>query len=120
MLVDVAFRLKVGLRRDPPSQSVIAYCPALELFSAGESEGEAQVAITGAIKLYLETCWERGQFEQAMRRSRFQPVAANKVAAARDAEFVTIRESAFDTILDVDVPLHLVGQQTEGTSSCLH
>jgi len=117
-LMDMAFRLKVGLRRDGQSGAVIAYCPALNLYSAGENESEAHAAATSAVKLYLEACWERGKFEHAMRRANFMPAASpTALAKAKTAEFISIRESAYDSVVDVDVQLTLVGL---GETSCLH
>jgi predicted RNase H-like HicB family nuclease len=117
-LMGMAFRLKVGLRHDAESGAVVAFCPALNLYSAGETEGEAHKAIQSAAYLYLETCWERGKFEQAMRRINFTPVkGAKALEQAKSDEFIAIRESDYDVVLDVDVPFPMVGQ---GEQECLH
>jgi hypothetical protein len=117
-LIDMAFNLKVGLRRDAHTDVVTAYCPALNIYSAGSDEAEAHKAISSTIQLYLETCFQRGQFEQVMRKAHFARVAPGDVATAKSAEFIAIRESDYDTILDVNVTLPMASR--EGDGECLH
>jgi predicted RNase H-like HicB family nuclease len=50
----------------------IAYCPPLDLASQGETEEIARKNIREAASLFLESCFERGTFEAAMRELGWQ------------------------------------------------
>lgn len=44
----------------------VAYCQSLDLSSCGPTEEKALAAVTEAIKLWVESCIERGTLEQAL------------------------------------------------------
>ncbi|HYG64382.1 MAG TPA: hypothetical protein VEL74_17525 [Thermoanaerobaculia bacterium] len=52
----------------------MAGCPALDLFSQGQSEEEAKRSLEEAIGLWVEDCLERGTLDQALRELGFDRV----------------------------------------------
>jgi predicted RNase H-like HicB family nuclease len=119
LLMNVAFRLRAGIRHDPQTGAFVAYCPALDIYSAGQDLASARRAIRGAAKLFLEACWERGQFETIMRRRDFRPSNdQTRLDEAHDAEFLAIQQADFPTIVDLDVPLSLIGSDHPDDETC--
>jgi predicted RNase H-like HicB family nuclease len=45
----------------------VAYCPPLDISTQGRTLTEAKANLKEACSLFLQSCFERGTFEQAMR-----------------------------------------------------
>jgi predicted RNase H-like HicB family nuclease len=45
----------------------VAYCPPLDITTQGKTAAEAKANLKEACSLFLQSCFERGTFEQAMR-----------------------------------------------------
>ncbi len=119
LLIDVAFRLRAGIRRDSKSRAFVAYCPALDIYSAGQDLASAKAAIDSAVRLFLEACWSRGQFEAVLQRRDFRVDSdRTQLDDIREAEIAAIRQAKYDTIVDLDVSLSLIGRERPET--CLH
>ncbi len=57
--IGVQFNLRAGVKYDDAAGVYVSCCPALEVFSQGETLEEAKDALTGAIVLYLRYCYSQ-------------------------------------------------------------
>lgn len=51
----------------PDEVGFIAGCPALDVWSQGDSEAEAEENIKEALYLFLEVCWEKGTIGKVLK-----------------------------------------------------
>jgi len=62
----------------------VAYCPPLDVTTQGRTAAEAKSNLKEACSLFLQSCFERGTFEQAMRElGRFAHPISNLVNWSR-------------------------------------
>ena len=62
----VSVDVQVGIMYEEGSGEYIAYCPALNVSSFGESQKDAMRSIDQAIKLFVEETCEKGTFNQCL------------------------------------------------------
>lgn len=109
-VVDVKFSLQGAIREDRQTRSFVAYCPALDLYSAGKSRPDAKKALTAAVDTYVRLCYDRGILGRLLKDKGF----ATSEASAHDSviQFIAVQEHAseYDDVFDFDVPLHLIAQ----------
>lgn len=56
---EISFRLDVAVKHDEKANCFVSYCPAVDVYSAGKSEGEAKEAIRSALLMFIRNCWKR-------------------------------------------------------------
>lgn len=71
----VGFSMQVpyALRRE--GEWVYSSCPIFDVHSQGRNEKEALDNLVEAMQLFLETCYEQGHLEQALREMGFHPAS---------------------------------------------
>lgn len=114
--IDVNFRLEAAIRHDRQTSSFVAYCPTIDLYSAGRTRGDAKKALTAAAKTYVRICYERGILGRILKERGFSAASSQPGAAPTpDGQFIRILEHAseYDDVFNLDIPLHLVAQQQE-------
>ena len=119
MKVEVTVKLDVAYRVDDKTGDHISWCPALGIYSQGETEKEADEAIKSAMLNYLRICFQRKILDSILVRHGFSPVASGPGAGdgadhEENCEMISIRELAsqkgYHQMRTIDVPLHLVQQ----------
>jgi predicted RNase H-like HicB family nuclease len=75
--VGITVSLVCTIKQD--EQRWAAGCPALDLFSQGETEDEAKRCLTEAVELWLESCLERGTLDEALREVGFRKVRPEEI-----------------------------------------
>ena len=45
----------------------VSYCPALDLYSQGDTEEEASANLIEALQLFIQSCVERGTLDAVMK-----------------------------------------------------
>jgi predicted RNase H-like HicB family nuclease len=115
--INVVFNLKGAFRDDKVADGVISYCPALNVFSHGKTKEEAKEALSNAIRLFLETCYQRNTLGDILRKAGFNPLprqAGVAMAATKKDECIEIHDAQFQDkfsdSFDFEVPLNLVAQ----------
>jgi len=115
--INVVFNLKGAFRNDNVAEGVVSYCPALNVFSHGKTKEEAKEALSNAIRLFLETCYQRNTLGDILRKAGFNPLprtAGVALAATKRDECIEIRDAEFQgkfsEPFDFEVPLNLVAQ----------
>ncbi len=63
--VSATFTFTATFRYDKEAAVYVAYCPALDVYSQGESEAEAREAICEAVGLYLQTAYDHARLDKA-------------------------------------------------------
>src|SRR6185369_1349445 len=82
-----------------------AGCPALDVHSQGPSETEARRFLEEAVRLWIESCVERGTLEQALRELGWEPSPGIYEPGALARSQVAEPGAAPDTIFELRIPL---------------
>lgn len=120
--IDVNFRLQAAIRQDSETSSFVAYCPTIDLYSAGRTRGDAKKALIAAAVTYVRLCYERGILDQILKSKGLTATALPGPTPLPDAgQFIRVTEhaSAYDDVFDLDIPLHLVGSRQQEKQECL-
>ena len=119
--IDIHFSLQAAIREDRQTTSFVAYCPTLDLYSAGRTRIDAKKALTGAAIMYVRICYERGILGRLLKEKGFAAAPSSSVDRATDSsQFITVKEyaSQYDDIFDFDIPLHLIAQAQQEQREC--
>ena len=106
-------QLRGVIRYDEDAKVFVSYCPALNIFSQGESEELAQRALGSAVGLFLHACYERGQLDQALREAGFSKSSCTGLVPVEShpgQEWIAAEER-YNEVFDFDAPLHLIASQ---------
>lgn len=124
-LLNVSFSLSGMIREDKETSSFVAYCPELDLYSAGKTRPDAKKALSSAIEMYVRVCYERNILGRLLHEKGFSTAApAGADPQAMPGNFITITETLhgekYDDVFPVEVPLHLIAkQQATRAAECL-
>jgi predicted RNase H-like HicB family nuclease len=136
MDLDITFRLRAGIRYDDAAGVHVTFCPALDVYSQGDTEAEARTALDNSVRLYLKICYERSILDNILNARGFSVNREPAGAAPRSssdgfdgtdgadgadgadggdgAELIEIREvkprPEYPHTFTIDVPLHLIQQ----------
>ena len=66
----VMFSLTVDSEVKKEGDVYVSYCPALDVYSQGDSEDEASANLIEALQLFVRSCYERGTLDAVMRERR--------------------------------------------------
>ena len=69
--VHVEFTVPAEVRQE--GAYFVAGCPPLDVFSQGETEESALVNLAEALRLFVESCYERGTLEAVLKDCGFRP-----------------------------------------------
>jgi len=67
----------------------VSFCPLLDVYSQGNSKPEAKTNLTEALKLFIESCYQRGTLEQVLRESGFKTIEHEK-SLPKGQEYVKV------------------------------
>lgn len=110
MVLKLTASLKGAVRWDDQAKVFLSFCPALNIYSQGLSEDEAREALESTMRLYIETCIERGILEQILRRAGFNK-SSEKAVPRQQLYDEYIMVERFDRVFDMDIPIHLIASQ---------
>lgn len=115
--IDVNFSLQGAIREDRQTRCFVAYCPTLDLYSAGPTRVDAKKALTAAVDTYVRICYQRGILGRLLKDKGFS--AAPVPNRETDDQYIAVKEfaSEYDDVFDFDIPLHLIAQGRE-SSEC--
>jgi len=110
-VVDVKFSLQGAIREDRQTRSFVAYCPALDLYSAGKSRPESKKALTAAVDTYVRLCYDRGILGRLLKEKGFF-ATTEATEPDSDIQFIAVEDHAseYDDVFEFDIPLHLIAQ----------
>jgi predicted RNase H-like HicB family nuclease len=119
MVLQIQVNLSGAIRHDEDAGVFVSYCPALKLYSQGESEVQAMEALKSAVGLFLTTCFERNQLDAALRDAGFNQTSAVGLMPVekRMGEWIEIREAKFDDAFEFTVPINLIAAKNHRAAS---
>jgi predicted RNase H-like HicB family nuclease len=95
-LLRLEFRLPANVKKK--GRIFVAQCPLLDVYTQGATRAEAFENLREAIKLFLQSCLERGTLEQVLRDSGFESAADTGALPGGKQDYV-------------DVPLSLIASR---------
>lgn len=110
-------KLSAGMKFDDAAGVHVAWCPALDVYSQGESENEAKAAIESAVLMYIKNCVRRGVLESVLKERGFSVSdRPRKTETGDSGEYISVvpeKEEAvtlgsFGNLFDIAVPLELM------------
>ena len=66
-VIEFAVTFDAELAADAETGGYVAYSPSLDVMSQGETLDEARENLVEAVHLFLESCYERGALDQALK-----------------------------------------------------
>ena len=70
--VNFAIDIQIGIKYDKEVSNWVSVCPALDLFSQGDTEDQAVKNIHEAVGVFLGTCYELGTLNKVLKERGFQ------------------------------------------------
>lgn len=93
LMQQIRFEVRLPVQFHKEGRAVIAYTPALDLSSQGASHEAAARSLVQAIRLWFDSCYERGTLEAALKECGFRPVRPGEESQeeeGEEGEFVTV------------------------------
>ncbi len=120
MVLQIQVNLSGAIRRDADADVFVSYCPALKLYSQGEDEVQAMEALKSAVGLFLTTCFDRGQWDAALRDAGFNETSTIGLTTVekRMGEWIEIRAAKFDEAFEFTVPINLIAANRQRAMGC--
>lgn len=69
--IDITFRLPATYELDEVTGLTVAHCPALDVYSQGETYVDATRALSSAIRMFLTISYKNGSFGRVLERHGF-------------------------------------------------
>lgn len=113
--VQMMFNLKCLVRYDAEAGVFVSHCPALKLYSQGDTAEEANEAIKSAVSLYVETAYNFDRLDQVLRRAGFHLVPPG---SQLPSEFIAVKHEGDVREIDISVPVTLLSSH-DSPSECL-
>jgi predicted RNase H-like HicB family nuclease len=105
--VTIHMQLTCTVRPDPDTDCYVSHCPALNVYSAGNTELEALEAIRSALSMYAISLYKQNRLDEKLLTTGFFP--AGEIHLPKASEFVEIQNVGYEKLqtVEVDVPLFL-------------
>ena len=89
-VIEFAVTFDAELAADAETGGYVAYSPSFDVMSQGDTVEEARAHLVEAVHLFLESCYERGTLDQALKELGFA-VAGEPQFTAEFTEPVSVR-----------------------------
>ena len=115
MVMQVIVNLQGAIRRDVDADVFVSFCPALKLYSQGETEEQATDALKSGVTLFLAHCIEHGHIDAALKSVGMTRTSVSALSSveSRVSEWIAIREAKFDEAFPFSVPINLISAQQQ-------
>jgi len=98
MTANIILNIQLSFEIIKKEKWYVAWCPALDLFSQGETEKQAEKNLKETLCLFLNSCVERGALDAILKECGFKP------ALDSDSEIRLQKKY-------INVPLHLMSDK---------
>lgn len=121
MVMQVIVNLHGAIRKDADADVFVSFCPALKLYSQGETEEQATDALKSAVTLFLEHCIEHGHIDAALKSVGMTRTSASALSSVESSvkEWIAIQEAKFDDAFPFSVPINLLAGQKQERPACV-
>jgi predicted RNase H-like HicB family nuclease len=115
--IELTINMECGIGRDEDADVYVSHCPALNVYSQGETEEEALEAIKSAVSMHLTTAFDFNRLEKVLRKCGFEQMrsAGDFIEPSKDLNFVRVRKvsrpDATIKQVPITVPLRVLPQQ---------
>jgi predicted RNase H-like HicB family nuclease len=118
MTLQITTRVRGAIRKDEQTGVFVSFCPTLKIYSQGTDEERAKSALESAVKLFLTTCIQRGQLDQALQQHGFSEVTKAEAQSPKHlaGEYIAIEQ--YDDQFEFDVPVYLLNQEEKASLPC--
>jgi predicted RNase H-like HicB family nuclease len=103
--IKMTLTAKLPIQITKKAKWFVAWCPALDVASQGETEDAARKNIAEALFMFLRSCFERGTLDAVLKECGFES------AVGQDWESQPVEPDVGQEY--VDIPLHLLSQFVE-------
>lgn len=103
----MSLNLKLPFEISKKGKWVVASCPALDIFSQGDTEEEAKNNLSEALSLFFSSCIDRGTLDDVLKECGFKPIKMQEQAM----RLTPLNEEY------LDIPLNLISE-FEGYINC--
>lgn len=86
----VEFTVKMPIKIAKKEGIYISCCPALDLYSQGDTITAAKGNLIEAVQLFITSCYERGTLGAVMRDCGFKPSIRTRKVMPTDHRFITV------------------------------
>lgn len=85
----IKFTVKMLVQIKREGDIFVSRCPALDVYSQGDTAEEAERNVIEAVQLFLESCYERGVLEQVLKECGFHPDSSSEIEED-DGHFIEV------------------------------
>lgn len=86
----ISFKMKMPITVRKEGKWYISCCPILNVYSQGDSHDKAVSNLIEAMRLFVESCYERGTLDQVLKESGFHATQVIAENTHDDTEVVDI------------------------------
>ncbi len=104
MSANIILNIQLSFELAEKEKWYVASCPALDVFSQGETERQAERNLREALCLFLTSCVERGTLNTVLKECGFRPVSNSDPEKKGPEKYMNI-------------PLHLMSDEV-GSDRC--
>jgi len=72
MKMTVTFSVRFPFKTKKDGESIVAWCPPLDVYSMGYSAAEAKKNLAEAVRLFITNCYERGTLDTVLKSCGFR------------------------------------------------
>lgn len=113
--VTIQMRLDCTVREDRETGCFVSRCPALSVFSAGQTELEALAAIESAVLLYVKALYRQNRLDEKLLLTGFAPVGDVARVEPGSGQYIALEDADLDLQrVKINVPLLLALQHQNG------
>jgi predicted RNase H-like HicB family nuclease len=87
-IVRFAFKLPANVTKK--GHWFISKCPLLDVYSQGKNKKEALANLEEALKLFIESCYQRGTLVRLLTESGFEAAENNQELPDKQQEYVNV------------------------------
>lgn len=84
--MEITFQLDVAVKKDEEAGCFVAWCPTVDIYSAGNTDEEAKDAMESALVMFIKHCYMRNVLNDVLKNRGFQPDIAPPAEAYDLAE----------------------------------
>ena len=84
------FEFKLPAKISKKGYWFISSCPLLDVYSQGKSKKEALANLEDALKLFIESCYERGVLAQVLKEGGFNTIQKLEELPDHNQEYVNV------------------------------
>ncbi|OQX24061.1 MAG: hypothetical protein BWK80_22745 [Desulfobacteraceae bacterium IS3] len=100
MEADIILNIQLSFELVKKEKWYVASCPALDVFSQGETELQAEKNLRETLCLFLTSCIERGTLDTVLKECGFKSVSDSRLETKERRRYISI-------------PLHLLSDTSD-------